>query len=179
MKSSKRLEFEDDVTAFVFKPKNPLTRQSKKIHESNVELGKIEEAPDVQEELIDLSSPIPEGDKNKVFSTQTEKASYKEMEERLRAANNEISRLRMRSRRHAAEKIDFKRIKSLWEVEKVSTPEIVNNETRYLTWNVPAIKESRFVRRTNAQLRATNRRLKRQFKDLEIQLTKSEERLQQ
>ncbi len=42
MKSSKKLELEDDVTTFVFKPRNPLTRQSKKIQESNVELGKME-----------------------------------------------------------------------------------------------------------------------------------------
>ena len=90
MKSSKKLEFEDDVTTFVFKPRKTLTRKSKNIQESNVELGKIEEASTIQEELIDLSSPIPEGDKNRVFSTQTKKVSYEEMEERLRAANMKL-----------------------------------------------------------------------------------------
>ena len=35
------------------------------------------------------------------------------MEERLRAANNEIVRIRMRARRHATEKIDLKRVKAL------------------------------------------------------------------
>jgi len=113
MKSSKKLEFEDDVTTFVFKPRKPLTRQSKKMQESNIELGKIEEASVVQEELINLSLPMPEGDKNRDFSTQTEKTSYEEMEKRLRADNNEIARLRMRERRHAAEKTYFKRIKAL------------------------------------------------------------------
>lgn len=161
MKSSKKLEFEDDVTTFVFKPRKPLTRQSKKIQKSNVELGKIEEVPAVQEELIDLSSPISEGEKNKVFPTQTGKTSYEEMEGRLRVANNEIARLRMRARSHATEKTDFKRIKALWEVEKVSKLEIVSSEAQYFTWIVPAIKEARFVRTMNAQLRATNRRLKR------------------
>jgi len=63
--------------------------------------------------LIYFSSPRPEGDKKKVFSTQTEKASYKEMEERLRETNNEIARLRVRARRHATKKIYFKRIKAL------------------------------------------------------------------
>ena len=49
----------------------------------------------------------------------------------------------------------------------------MNSETQYFTWTVPAIKEARFVRRINAQLRATNKRLKIQIEDLEIQLTKS------
>jgi len=53
----------------------------------------------------------------------------------------------------------LKRVKALWEVEKVSKPEIVSSETQYFTWTIRAIKESRFVRRMNAQLRATNRRL--------------------
>jgi len=44
MKSSKKLKFEDDVTAFVFKHRKPLTRQCKKMQKSNIELGKIEEA---------------------------------------------------------------------------------------------------------------------------------------
>ncbi len=123
--------------------------------------------------MIDLSSPIPEGDKNRVFSTQTEKVSYEEMEERLRVANNEIARLILRERRHATEKTNFKRVKALCEVEKVSKPELVSSETQYFTWTVPVIKETIFVRRINDQLRATKRRLKRQIEDLEILVNES------
>ena len=94
------------------------------------------------------------------------------MEERLKSANNEIARLRVRERGHAAERTHFKRMKALWEAENVSKLEIVNSETQNYTWTVPAIKEARFVR-INAQLRTKNRRLKRQIEDLEIQLTKS------
>ena len=72
------------------------------------------------------------------------------MEEMLKAANNEIARLRVRERRHAAERTYFKRIKALWEDEKVSKPEIINSEAQYFTWTVPAIKEAIFVRRINA-----------------------------
>lgn len=100
------------------------------------------------------------------------------MEGMLRATNNEIARISMRARRHAAKKIDFKRVKALWEVEKVSKPEIVSSEIQYFTWTIPIIKEAIFVRRMNSQLKATNRRLKRQIEDIEIQLTKAEERLQ-
>jgi len=124
--------------------------------------------------LIDFPSSRPEGDQNTVPATQIEKASYEVMEERLKAANNEIARLRVRARGHATKRIYFRRMKALWEAKKVSKPEIVNSETQYYSWTVPAIKEAKFVRRINAQLRATNKRLKRQIEDLEIQLTKSE-----
>ena len=56
VKPSKKLEFEDDVATFVFKPRKPLTRQSKKMQDSNVELKRKEEAYAIQEELIDLPS---------------------------------------------------------------------------------------------------------------------------
>jgi len=64
MKPSKKLEFEHDVTTFVFKPRKLLTKNSKKMQESNIELGKIEEASANQEELVDFSSPRLEGNKN-------------------------------------------------------------------------------------------------------------------
>ena len=38
----------------------PVTRQSNKLQELNVELEKTNEAPTVCEELIDISSPISE-----------------------------------------------------------------------------------------------------------------------
>lgn len=88
------------------------------------------------------------------------KTNYEVMEERLKAANNEITRLRVREREHAAERTNFKWMKALWEAKKVSKPKIVNSETQYFTWTVPAIKEAKFVRKINAQLRATSRRLK-------------------
>ena len=143
------------------------------MQESNIELRRREEASAVQEDLINFPSPRLEGDKNRVFSTQTEKASYEEMEERLRADNNEISRLRVRGRMHVAERTNLKRMKVLWEAKKVSKPEIVSSENQYFTWTIPAIKEARFVRKINAQRRATNRRLNRKIEDLEIKLTKS------
>ena len=99
--------------------------------------------------MIDLSSPIPEGDNNRVFFTQTKRTNYEEMEERLKSANYEISRLRKIARRHAAEKTNFKRIKALWELEKFFKPETISSEAQYFTWTVPAIKEARFVRMMN------------------------------
>lgn len=45
----------------------------------------------------------------------------------------------------------------------MSNPEIVSSENQYFTWKVLAIKEARFVRKVNAQLRATNKVLKRKI----------------
>ena len=61
----------------------------------------------------------------------------------------------MREREHAAEKTNFKRMKALWEAERVPKSEIVSSEQQYFTWTVPSIKEAKFVRKINNQLRAT------------------------
>lgn len=172
VKPSKKLEFEDDVTTFLFKPRNPLTKKSNNMQESSVELERIEETFDFQEELIDLPSPRPEGDKETTPATQTEKANYEAMEEKLKVDNNEIAKLRVRARERVVQKSNFKRMKALWEAEKVSKLEIVSNENQYFTWTTPIIKEARFVRKVNTQLRAKNKGLKRKIEDLEIQLTK-------
>ena len=76
------------------------------------------------------------------------------------------------------EKINFDRIKALWELGRVSKPETVSSEAQFFTWTLPAIKVAKFVRRININLRATNRRLKRQIEYLEIQLKNSEGQLQ-
>lgn len=140
------------------------------MQESNFELERIKDAFFVQEELESPSSR-PEGDKSMVPATQTEKASYEVMETRLEVANNEIAKLRVRERERAAEKTNFKRMKTLWEAERVPKSEIVSNEQQYFTWIVHAIKEAKFVRKNNTQLRATNKGLKRKIEYLEIQLT--------
>ena len=44
-----------------------------------MELDKSKEVSNVYEDPIDLSSPMPEGDKNRVFNIQREKSSYEEI----------------------------------------------------------------------------------------------------
>ena len=161
LKSSKKLDFDDEISKYVFKPRKPLTRKSKKMQETDMDLNKTGEFSNFYEEPIDLSSPMPESDKNRVFSTQIEKSSYEEIEEKLRLANFEISRLKRKARTRATEKTNFNRIKALWEIERVSKPKTISSEAQYFTWTVPAIKEAGFVRMINVKLRNTNRRLKR------------------
>ena len=69
IKSSKKLDFNDEISEFVFKPRRPLTRNSKKLQGMDVELDKAGEVSNVYEEPIDLSSLMPEDDKNRVFNT--------------------------------------------------------------------------------------------------------------
>ena len=68
-------------------------------------------------------------------------------------------------------------MKAVWEGQIVSKSEIPSSEEQFFTWTVPAIKEAKFVRVINTHLRASNRRLRRQVEDLEIQLTRSQEKL--
>ena len=175
IKSSKKLDFNDEVSEFVFKTRRPLTRNSKKLQGLDVELEKAGEISKYYEEPMDFSSPMLEDDRNGVFHTQREKRSYEGMKEKLRLANLQIARLEKKVREHVVEKINFDRIKALWELERVSKPEIVSTEAQFFTWTLPAIKEAKFVRRINVNLRATNRRLKRHIEYLEIQLENSEE----
>ena len=134
-----------------------------------MELDKIGEVSNFYEEPIELSSPMPEDERNRVLNTQREKSSYEGIKEKLRQANLEIAKLKKKARKHVVEKTKFDIIKALWELERVSKP-----EAQFFTWTLPEIKEAKFVRRTNVNLRATNRRLKRHIEYLEIKLTKSE-----
>jgi len=55
------------------------------------------------------------------------------MEEKLKSASHEIVKLKKRARKHVIEKTSFKRMKSLWEAEKVSKLEIISSEAQYFT----------------------------------------------
>lgn len=175
IKSSKKLDFNDEISEFVSKPIRPLTRNSKKLQGLDVELDKAGEVSNVYEEPIDLSSPMLEDDRNRFFHTQREKSSYEGMKEKLRLANIQIAKLEKKAIKHVVDKIKFDRIKALWELERVSKPKTVSSDAQFFTWTLPAIKEAKFVRRINVNLRATNRRLKRHIEDLEIQLENCKE----
>ena len=102
---------------------------------------------------------------------------YKSLEEELRSANHEIAKLKKRARKHVIEKKKINRMKAIWEGQIVSKPEIPSSEEQFFTWTVPTIKEEKFVRVINTHLRASNIRLRIQMEDLEIQLTRSQEKL--
>ena len=69
MKKSKKLDFEDEVSEFAFKPIKPLTRQSKTLQQPNMEIDQTRgEDANVFEEPINISSQILEEDRNRVFN---------------------------------------------------------------------------------------------------------------
>ena len=59
-----------------------------------------------------------------------------------------------------------------WEDGKVPRYEVVGSHAQYFTWNVPAIKKARYIKRINGKLRTKIRMMKRQIEDLQIQLSK-------
>ena len=78
MCSSDLLDFNDEILEFVFKPRRPLTRNSKKLQGLDVELDKAGVVSNVYEEPIDLSSPMPEDERNRVSILKEKRAVMKE-----------------------------------------------------------------------------------------------------
>ena len=68
-------------------------------------------------------------------------------------------------------------MKAAWEGQTSFRSEIPNNAEQFFTWTVSAIKEEKFVRVINTHLRASNRRLRGQVEDLQLQLKLSQDRL--
>lgn len=95
------------------------------------------------------------------------------MKRRLESANLEIARLSKDTRRHAIIQANYYRIKTLWEEKE--TLEVVDCDTQFPTWTVPEIKEAKFIRMINMQLRARNKIMKKQIEDLKAQLIQLKE----
>jgi len=173
MKSSKKLQFDDQVLEFVFKPRKPVTRKLKRLQEAEPEVDETGEISGFCEEPIVPPSPMHGDDRNRVVNTQEEENSYEEVKKKLKLTNLEIAKFKKRARKHVAKKANFNRMKALWEAEKASKPEVVSRKAQYFTRTVLAIKEARYVRWINGRLRTNIREMKRQIEDLEIQLRKS------
>ena len=68
-------------------------------------------------------------------------------------------------------------MKAVWEGQTVSRSEIPSSAEQYFTWIVPTIKEEKFVRVINTHLRSSNRILRDQVEDLELQLKLTQDEL--
>ena len=76
------------------------------------------------------------------------------------------------ARRHAV--IQAKYYKTLWEgnaTVEAQVNSVVDGHSQFHTWTVPAIKEAKYIRRINMQLRAGNKAMKKQIEDLKAQLS--------
>ena len=92
----------------------------------------------------------------------------------MKLENIEIAKLKKTSSKHAMKEAHFNKMEALWEDKTISIPEVVNYHPQYYTWSVPAIKEAKFIRKFNTRLRAGIIIMKRQIKDLKIQLSQWE-----
>ena len=57
------------------------------------------------------------------------------------------------------------------EAVKDQLNSMVDGHAQFHTWTVPTIKEARYIRRINMQLRAGNRAMRKQIEDLKTQLS--------
>lgn len=175
IKASKKLNFDDQVAKFVFKPRRPVTRHFKQVQEMQPEASETEEIEKTHEipmTPLETSSQLHEELKNTIIPQ--EEYSVEELKKKLRLANLEIARLKKASRKHAIKEAQFNKMEALWEDKTFSIPEVVDCNTQYYTWTVPALKEAEFIRKVNTNLRARIRVMKRQIEDLKIQLSQRE-----
>ena len=61
-------------------------------------------------------------------------------------------------------------MKDIWEEQVDSVSKTLGNTQQFIKWTIPLRKEVKHVRRINIRLKATNRKLKYQVKDLQEQL---------
>ena len=96
------------------------------------------------------------------------------MKNKLRVENLEIARLKKASRKHAINEAHFDKMQDLWEDKTFQIPKVVDCNTQYYTWTVPALKEAAFIRSVNTKLRARIRVMKRKIEDLRMHLSQWE-----
>ena len=90
----------------------------------------------------------------------------------MESAKYEIAKLKKAARKHAA--IHAKYYKTLWEgnaAVEAQLNSVVDGHSQFHTWTVRAIKEAKYIRRINMQLRARNKAMKKQIEDLKAQLS--------
>ena len=76
------------------------------------------------------------------------------------------------ARKHAV--IHAKYYKALWkgnETLEARLNSVVDGHSQFHTWTVPTIKEAKYIRRINMQLRDGNKAMKKQIEDLKAQLS--------
>ena len=144
-----------------------MTRNAKNIKEGSKEIQETIETTIVPEEVVDLSSPIVEHASSKKMKGKEHMTESQQFEERLKLANQEIAMMRKRARKNIIEKIEFKRMKAVWEGQTSSRFEIPSGSKQLFTLTVLVIKEAKFVRVINTHLRASNRRHGDQVVNLE------------
>jgi len=157
-KASKRLKFDEQAEQFVFKPRRPMTRR----------FQQVQEAPPRTEETGEETQCQQRKNTGKTVTTSKED-NIADLKSKLESAKHEISKLKKAARRHAVIQANYYRIKTLWEEN--ATVEVVDCNTQFHTWTVPGIKEAKYIRMINMQLRAGNKVMKKQIEDLKAQLS--------
>lgn len=141
-----------------------MTRNLRRLQEVEPEESETTEISKFLEEpLVPLVQPslIHKDDRNKAVGTQEEECSFEEVKKKLKSANFEIAQLKKRARKHAIEKSNFKRVKSICKDVKVPRHELVDSHAQYFTWTIPAIKKERYIKRINGKLRTKIGMMKR------------------
>ena len=84
----------------------------------------------------------------------------------MKFSNHEIDVMKKEARKHNVEKVQFEKMKGIWEEQVDSVSKTLDNTQQLIKWTTPLRKEVKHVRKMNTHLTAANRNLKDQVKDL-------------
>lgn len=163
-KASKKLKFDEQVEQFVFKPRRPITRKFKQVQELSPRA----------DETGEETRPHERKDKGKTVATQ-EEGNVEDLKKKLGLANLEIARLKKAARKFAVKEAYFNQMQARWEDQNFQIHEVVDFSVQFRSWTTPAIKEAKFIRKVNTNLRSGIKVMKKQVEDLKIQLSHLQE----
>ena len=88
----------------------------------------------------------------------------------MKEGGKEISVLKQEARNHRDEKVQFEKMRKIWEDQVTSVSKTLDNTKKLIKWNQPLRKEVKQIKKVNLHLQSKNRTLKDQVKDLQEQL---------
>ena len=96
----------------------------------------------------------------------------------MKLENHEIVVLKKEARKHNVQKVQFEKMKEIWEEKVDSVSKTLDDTQKLIKWTMTLRKEVNNVRIMNPHLKSSNRKLKDQFKDLQEQLELIHEELE-
>ena len=154
----------------MFQERKPMTRHARKFLESSKEVHPATVSFKPPQDIIDLSSPVEKDTVSKPKKGKEiviEKIEFKLLEEQLRLVNHEIAVMKKEYRKHNIQKVQFEKMKEVWEEQVDSVSKTLDNTHQLIKWTMPLRKQVKHVRRMNMNLKYTNKKLKDQVKDLQ------------
>ena len=110
--------------------RNPMTRHARNILESSKQVHPPTDTVQPPQDIIDLSSPAEKDTVSKSKKGKEkvmEKIEFQLLEEQLKLANHEIVVMKREARKHNVEKVQFEKMKAIWEEQVDNVSKTLDN----------------------------------------------------